>query len=240
MKNNKIYNIYDEEIILENEPSYYLPRILSISPNNRPIYEAKHSLKVIPKEQLKKMTETKHVVDNLSVPQALKIAEKIMPLIMDSRADTYEEKMEIGWILYNISDGSQEGLELWLDFLQRNPEKYNEAKAVFRWSKMTKKGMTLGSLKFIARKDSPEKYKDLIREEQKNLIYKSLDGGHRDIAEQLYEKFSGQFVCANLEKRIWYEFREHRWVQIAEGSTLRSKIATSRGNSSGTPAETKV
>jgi P4 family phage/plasmid primase-like protien len=226
MKNNKIHNIYDEEIILENNPTYYLPRILSIAPNNRPIYEAKHSLKVIPKEQLKKMTETKHIVDNLSVPQALKIAEKIMPLIMDSRADTYEEKMEIGWILFNISDGAQEGLDLWLDFLQRNPEKYNEAKAVFRWSKMTKKGMTLGSLKFIARKDSPEKYNELIREEQKSLIYKSLDGGHRDIAEQLYEKFSGQFVCANLEKRVWYEFREHRWVQIADGFTLRSKIAT--------------
>jgi hypothetical protein len=86
-----------------------------------------------------------------------------MPLIEDSRASVYDTKMEIGWILFNISDGSQEGLEMWLDFLQRDPEKYNEAKAVFRWSKMSKKGMTLGSLKFIARKDSPEKYGSIYK-----------------------------------------------------------------------------
>jgi P4 family phage/plasmid primase-like protien len=114
---------------------------------------------------------------------------------------------------------------MWLEFLQRNQEKYNEAKAVYRWSKMAKKGMSLGSLKYIARTDSPDRYNDIIKDEQKKLIYKSLGGGHRDIADLLYEKYNGQFVCASIEKKIWYEFREHRWVRMDEGVSLRKKIA---------------
>jgi P4 family phage/plasmid primase-like protien len=227
LKYNKLYNIEDDEIVFENPLEYYLPRILSISPSNRQIYTAKNTIKVMPKEELKKANESKLVKDNLSVPQALKIAEKLMPLIEDSRASVYDTKMEIGWILFNISDGSQEGLEMWLDFLQRDPEKYNEAKAVYRWTReMKKKGLSIGSLKFIARKDNPEKYEALHREQQKDLLYKSLLGGHRDIAVQLYEKYGGQYVCADVSRKLWYEFREHRWVRCPEGISLKSKIST--------------
>jgi len=227
MKDNKIYNIEEEVIEFEKDIEYYLPRILSISPLNKKIYEARNTIKVIPKEELKKAKESRYVTDNLSVSQALKIAEKLMPLLDDSRAASHDTKMEVGWILFNISDGSQEGLDIWLDFLQRCPDKYNEAKAVYRWTReMKKRGMTIGSLRFIARKDNPEKYDAIHREEQKDLLYKSLLGGHRDIAVQLYEKYGGQFVCADIDRKIWYEFREHRWVRVQSGITLRSKISS--------------
>jgi len=227
MRDNKLYNINEEEIEFEQPIEYYLPRILSISPLNKKIYEARNTIKVIPKEELKKAKESRYVTDNLSVSQALKIAEKLMPLLNDTRAAAHDTKMEVGWILFNISDGSQEGLDIWLEFLQRCPEKYNEAKAVYRWTReMKKRGMTIGSLRFIARKDNPEKYEAIHRDEQRDLLYKSLLGGHRDIAVQLYEKYGGQFVCADIDKKVWYEFREHRWVRVQSGITLRSKISS--------------
>ena len=226
MKNNKIYNVYEDEIDLSEKIEYYIPRILSIIPNGRPIYSARINLKVIPKEQLIKAAEAKRVEDNLTVPQALKLAEKLMPLVRDSRADTYDEKMEIGWILFCISDGSVEGLDMWIEFLQRNPDEYDEAKAMYRWKHMKNKGKTIGSLRYIARMDSPDKYDAIYKDEQKDLLYKSLLGGHRDIAVQLHNKFNGQFVCTDLKKETWYEFREHRWVKIQSGVTLRSKIST--------------
>ena len=227
MKHNKIYNTYEEEIELIEPAEYYLPRILSIDPLTRQTYVAKHTIKVIPKQELAKANESKRVIDNMTIPQIVKMANKLMPLIRDSRASDHNEKMEIGWILYNITDGSEEGLNMWLEFLQRDNEKYNEAKAVYRWTReIKKKNMTIGSLRYIARKDSPEKYEELNRDEQKDLIYKSLLGGHRDIAQQLYDKYNGQFVCADLERKIWYEFREHRWVRVPLGVNLRCKITT--------------
>ncbi len=227
MKHNTIYNTYEEEIELTEPLEYYLPRILSIDPLTRQTYKAKHTIKVIPKQELMKANESKRVIDNMTIPQIVKTAEKLMPLLRDSRASDHNEKMEIGWILFNITDGSEDGLNLWLEFLQRDSEKYDEAKAVYRWSReMKKKGMTLGSLRYIARKDSPEQYEALHRDEQKDLLYKSLLGGHRDFAQLLYDKYNGQFVCADLEKSVWYEFREHRWVRIQKGVTLRSKITT--------------
>ena len=227
MKHNKIYNTYEEEIELIEPAEYYLPRILSIDPLTRQTYVAKYTIKVIPKQELAKANESKRVIDNMTIPQIVKMANKLMPLIRDSRASDHNEKMEIGWILYNITDGSEEGLNMWLEFLQRDNEKYSEAKAVYRWTReIKKKNMTIGSLRYIARKDSPEKYEELNRDEQKDLIYKSLLGGHRDIAQQLYDKYNGQFVCADLEKKIWYEFREHRWVRVPLGVNLRCKITT--------------
>ncbi len=227
MQNQIIYNDYGEPIEFEKSLEYYLPRILSIEPQHRKNYEAKNTIEVIPKKELLKAEQVKRVYENMTVSQTMTIVKKLMPLLDPKRADNYNDWIEIGWILYNLGEGCQEALEMWIDFSRLTTAgNFSEAGCVYRWNKMTKENYTLGSLRYYARIDNPQKYEEIIQEEQRQLIMSSLKGGHSDIAKQLYDKYSGQFVCANLKEDLWYEFRGHRWYRVERGITLRSKIAT--------------
>ena len=61
-----------------------------------------------------------------------------------------------------MSDGSDDGLDLWKDFSERCPDKYNEDVCIYQWSKMTNKDIGLGSLKYYAKMDNPDLYNKYI------------------------------------------------------------------------------
>ncbi len=228
MKGNKLFTIDEEEINLSTQPiEYFLPRILSVHPLGRQVYSAKTTIEVIPKKQLQKAENVKKMYENQPVSVSIELAKKLVPLIAPHRADNHDEWMQIGWILYNIGDGCQEALELWIQFSRTTTKEgtFSEAECVYRWEKMTKRDLSMGSLKRIAKLDNPTMYEQILQEEQKKLIDSSLLGGEYDIAKQLYDKYSSQFVCADLEGDKWYEFKEHRWQKVQKGITLRTKIS---------------
>ena len=227
MKSQTIYDTNGDEIEITKPISYYLPRILSIQPQYKQQYEAKKTIDVLPKSELQKAEQVKRVYENMTVSQTLEIVKKLMPMLRHSRADNYNEWIEIGWILYNLGEGCQEALDLWIDFSKlTTKDNFSEAECVYRWAKMNACNYSIGSLKFYAKTDNPEMYNQYQKEEQQKLIMDSLVGGHADIAKQLYDKHSNTFVCASIDRNIWYEFRGHRWVKVECGITLRSKIAT--------------
>ncbi len=227
MKNQTLYDTNGDEINMEGNIEYYLPRILSLHGQYKEQYEAKNTIDIIPKAELQKAEQIKRVYENMTVSQALEVAKKLMPMLKPSRADSYTEWMEVGWILYNVGEGCQEALELWINFSRlTTKENFSEAECVFRWNKMNRCNYTIGSLKFFAKTDNPQLYNTYQLEEQKKLIMASLVGGHADIAKQLYDRHGNTFVCASVEKNIWFEFRNHKWVKVECGITLRTKIST--------------
>lgn len=226
MRQNRIYNTDEDVITFSNPIEFYLPRILSLHPFGRELYTIKPSIRVLPKERLSKAVEVKRVYENISVTQALEIAKKLLPIIRRSRSDNYDEWLEMGWILYNIGDGCVEAFDLWVDFSrQTTRNNFSEAVCMYRWKSMSVRNYTIGTLRFYARDDNPELYEKFHLEEQRALINSSLGGGHYDIAKILYDKYSTQFVCADLKQDLWYEFRGHRWVPVQQGWSLKSKIA---------------
>jgi P4 family phage/plasmid primase-like protien len=47
-----------------------------------------------------------------------------------------------------------------------------------------------------------------------------------DLANVLYKLFQDRFVCINIKNNIWYEFKNHRWIEIDSGCYLRTLIST--------------
>ena len=37
--------------------------------------------------------------------------------------------------------------------------------------------------------------------------------------------YKGQYVCASIKHKTWFEFENHKWVEIDSGTTLREKIS---------------
>lgn len=232
-KNYQLYDHREQLINIKGKVKQYLPRILSIVPYGRETRELKRGLISPLKEKMKKekkASSTAHATTgyhNMSVQDALNMARKLLPMLADFRADDRNEWMNIGWVLYNISEGSPEGLDLWCDFSSRCEDKYDEGACIYQWERMTKKDKTIGTLRHYAKVDNPEEYKKLNEENSTKHIMNSLDGSHNDVAKALYEEYGDEFVCASITNRVWFQFVRHKWEQIEEGTELRKKISGS-------------
>jgi phage/plasmid-associated DNA primase len=227
-KNYEIYNDKEKIIDMKDNIEMYYPRILSILPYGRETNEIRSGILSPIKEKMKescrhntKNTEYKKISTN----DAVKICKILLPMIADYRAQDYNEWITIGWILYNATDGTEEGLDLWCEFSSRANEIYDEATCIYQWERMVKKSLTLGTLRYYASIDSPEKYAEYKKSESDKHLDEALHGSHYDIAKILHTNYSDEFVCASITSKSWFQFRNHKWEQIEEGVFLRQKIS---------------
>lgn len=224
----KLLDIHEDEIKMdESKLEYYLPRILSIHPENREPVSMKTDLSIITKKLLKKAKESKRVFEDLPVPEALKKAKELVKLISPTRADNYEDWIDIGWTLFNIGDGTEEALDMWIAFSSKTSKKnyFSEKLCMYEWERMEMRGKTIGSLYFYAKQDSPDEYREIQKKENNRLFNESLNGGHYDMAKWLHNKYRDEFVCACIEKDVWFRYKNHRWVLNKKGIDLRKKIS---------------
>ena len=229
----RYYKIYDTEetvIDINNNIAAYLPRILSINPHYRQVNEIKPGIisplkeNMINRNNNNKNKEPQQM--KVSVADALKITSRLIPMLARFRCENYREWMEIGWILYNVGDGSDEALDQWINFSSNDNEKFDEDVCYTEWKKMIKKDLGLGTLKYYASIDNPESYKKFKFEEGQKSLKESIQGSHYDIAKILYSEYCTEFVCSSITNKIWYQYRNHHWEEIEEGVFLRNHIST--------------
>lgn len=230
LENYQIYNDLEEKIKIDVvNIDKFLPQIFSILNQNRKdyIYKLKDNLSPVIitnnkiNDKIKKINYCDYN-ENIS-----KLVDNLLSCISDERADDRNEWMQIGWILFNIFDGDQEGYEKWLEFSKRS-DKFQETVCFYEWNKMMKKDLTLGSLKYIAKEDNPNSYQKFMSEFTLPLYDKclKLDGTHNDLANVLFQKHEAEFVCASVTHKLWFQFKNHIWQKIDEGYALRRKISS--------------
>ena len=223
------YEIFDEKenkIDISGNVNYWLPRILSIIPFGRDVHEIKQNLSYPLQNAIKTLKDSsqrQYIKESIEVE--LKHAEELIEMLDDSRASDYSDWMTIGWALYCISEGTIEGLDIWLEFSKRCGEKYDESGCRYEWSRMVKKDMSLGTIKYYAKQDNPEKYKGFVQKMMLPHIDKSLYGSHNDIAKALYEQYGDRIVCSSIMYKEWWVFRSHIWHRMDDGVELRTKIS---------------
>lgn len=224
----RIFNEFEEEIKYNgySELVKLLPRVFSVNPCHRqtvdifPIFDASANISF--NEEKAGRDEVKY---DQTYEQQMETAEKLLEMIDAFRADDYDKWMEIGWIIFNISDGSERGLELWSTFSSQSP-KFSQEICIRQWSQMYKGNKTLGSLKYYAKIDDPEAYEEFRCERLKKMVLKAVDGSHNDLARALYESYSTDFVCASLNPEMWFYYTNHHWEPMEEGIELRKKISS--------------
>ena len=226
-----IYDIHENLIKIDDDNLiFHLPRILSINPHHRQINEIKHGIISPLKEQKTSNNNNNNKKEKknlkVSVQEDLKIASKLLPFLSQSRCESRNEWMEMGWILYNIGDGSDEALELWIEFSERDAEKFDEDVCILEWGKMVRKDYTIGTLKHYVSIDNPEEYLKFKYEEGQKFVKESIQGSHFDVAKILYNEYCTEFVCSSIANRTWYQFTNHKWEEIEEGVFLRNHIST--------------
>lgn len=211
-----------------------LPRLLSIRQHQVAV-PLRQGLEL---KQIKqcKMIHKEFSRDLTAIIEDLKEAEPLMEMLDHERADDFNTWMEIGWILYNISEGHQKGLDMWIQF-SANSEKFTEGECEKKWSQMSIKNYTLASLKYIAQQDSPSEYSCWKDSKVKHILHQGITAAHNDIAKILHMLFENQYICADIDKEVWYEFKGHHWVINKKGINLRWHMSHTLANKYATLAQ---
>lgn len=233
-----IYDMSGDEIKKSEEPDYYYPRIFSIHPEGRKtceingVFDSTVSRTVFRKDQHEKISreedddEDDEDDTNPLDPSFLKEIESLVEMLSPERAVTRDSWIEMGWILYSITKGSQEGLKIWMTFSAMCPEQFSEQVCMSEWSRMYPGNYTIKTLRYMAGIDSPDMYMNYQAGKIKQHIMNAVDGSHNDIAKAMYEMYSQKYICASIKPKMWFMFNGNNWVDMEEGVDLRSRISS--------------
>jgi P4 family phage/plasmid primase-like protien len=85
--------------------------------------------------------------------------------------------------------------------------------------------LTRRTIMYYAKQENPIEYQKIIEKSSEYYIQKSLkDGSDWDLGVVLYQLYKDKYVCASVEKKIWYTYKDHKWVSD-KGSSIRQVIS---------------
>lgn len=162
---------------------------------------------------------------NYASNEELVIIKKIvMECLSYSRAEKYDDWINLGWVLRNIDFRL---LDTWIEF-SKIGSSYIEGECQKLWNKMRKDNMGIGTLKWWAKQDNEEKYEKIINDSITPLIDLCVrsDGAHYDVARVVQAIYKDEIKTIN--KTVWYQYdkEKHRWKITTEGSSLRIILST--------------
>lgn len=239
----ELKDIFQNEMVLLKQNTkttiskvrYHLPIFLSIfgygysKANIKPfILDSQRKTKVKTRGVKKRRSEQ-------DVLEDLKLIENggLMQMLSEERAVNYNSWIEVGWVLYCISDGHQKGFDLWDEFSSKSSLNYDYEVCVREWNKMVNKGMTMGTLRMMANADSPVEYSkwremyikndldEAVRTACEKSSYTSV---HIPMAKLIYSCYKDKFSCADFKKDLWFSFYNHKWNQIDGICELKKEV----------------
>ncbi len=85
--------------------------------------------------------------------------------------------------------------------------------------------LTRRTIMYYAKQENPVEYQKILKKSSEYYIEKSLkDGSDWDLGTVLYQIYKDKYVCASVEKKIWYTYKDHKWVPD-KGSSIRQVIS---------------
>lgn len=214
----------------KSRAAYYLPSFLSVRTADEAT-SLSERVRANKMAYVKKKKKRKHRVsekDEVRVLQDLRLIKDagFLDMLKDSRTDTHDDWMFVGFALYNVSQGHEMGLVLWEEFSRRSV-KFTPGECGEKWATMRMGDVTMGSLIWLAKADSPEPFRAWQKTDTQHLMRESLwlmQPNELKISKVIAKLFKDRFICANPPQNLWYEFQGHRWKVDPGGTRLKIAI----------------
>lgn len=168
----------------------------------------------------------------------------LLPMISIKRFQTKLYWLDIGRALHSAYEGSQNGLQIWIEASRKAYDKSGlphfinvsiETSCTKLYLGFTRGLITVKTLAWYARCDSPKLYDDWLNfgphstaQETINEMLTKIDG--EDLSEAvpfIVKVFNHMFwldLCYNpsYDKKRWYEFKHRKWIVISESKSFAS------------------
>lgn len=167
----------------------------------------------------------------------LDIVNELLPLISKERFTKKISWIDIGKALHHASDGSEEGLQIWIQFTDstiesnKNPPPFIGDRSVAEvsqeeyYSFRTPVNITHRTIAWYAQEDNPERYRTWHANWCLPYREAALSLSDYDVASALYCDLWLNYACVNPEKKILYYFKNHRWIKLTGGYGIRLYIS---------------
>ena len=228
-----VYDQNEDEIPVKDDIEKYLPQILSICPYGRNCSEFKNNLQSPLIQEIKeRKPRVKKEFKPIAIEKNIENIKKLLPLLNDNRAEDHGDWLKVGWIIHSETDGCDEGLDLWLEFSARCVEKYDEEACRDLWDKIEDKrdGVSMGTLHYYAKTDSPDEYKKIQRAGMQSEIDSCLraDSGDLDFARLFYKRRKETVKIVNKKNCKFYHWHPTKLLWFLEddgGNTLKRLVS---------------
>ena len=207
----------------EIDYEYWLPMFLSINYWNR-VTLIKPNLNT--QKIVTPITSKNSIITSSSEDTPIEIVTHLIPLLSRERVETDHFWIDIGKSLYNIDNGGDTGLNLWIRFTEKSDNHSADECRVLYQSFNSDNPLTLKTIAWYARKDSPDDYNKWHSQWCITSMEKATSCSHADVATALYRVYWLDFICSSLEKKRWYHFQNHKWFKLDDGITLRQYISS--------------
>lgn len=148
-------------------------------------------------------------------------ASQLLTMISSTRSVDYSSWIKIGSVLYHLSNGNQEGLDVWIYFSKR------EQDCILSWSKVSVSCHTIHVLYHYAKMDHTKAFTDYKNTNCKNKFAQLVrcngyDLLEVDYAEMLHVLYKDEFFYHDG----WYHWEEKKWTFTKECIELQQYVAT--------------
>jgi hypothetical protein len=167
--------------------------------------------------------DKKNIIDNYFIENETNpsdidfdLIKDLIEIIKPTMNDSYDDWIKVGWALYNISNGSTQGFELF-DYFSQDNEKYLKDNCFNIWNGMqlNKNGYTEGSLRWWAKKIDMKRYNECLKKNIKTYLFHSLRNTDYDTANVIYQYYKDEFIMFKTKsgkmEECW-RFYNHRWI----------------------------
>jgi P4 family phage/plasmid primase-like protien len=158
--------------------------------------------------------------------------------LSETRASDFTEWVQVGLCLNHISN-CDKMRNAWILFSKKWSLYHDDTECKKKWEEFTQSDcdnpLTISSLKYWARTDDFDKYKEVVRESLGDIMWTTTQGKkdqptgpHADVANVIFHYYKDEFVCGNIRENAWYYFNKlfgGKWETTEMGHILRSKLS---------------
>lgn len=153
------------------------------------------------------------------------ILHHLLPLLAVERSQKENSWKDVGKALFNIYNGSLDGLREWITFSNRGSKFGENDCSNWYYTFRENNPVSIKTIAWYAKQDSKEAYAQWHNDWCFPLMERALSLTHTDVAAALYRVYWLDFVCASLTENRWYQFQTNVWMKLDAGSNLRKEIS---------------
>lgn len=206
----------------QGDYDFWLPMFLSLSyyvQITTPKSEAGEKSSI--RKSSSRMDSDKSIQEDIT-PEDM--SEKFLGLLGIHRSEKEIFWLDVGKALYTTFRGSPRGLDLWIYFTEKS-DVYTADDCKDYYNTLFGNKITVKTLAWYAREDSPEEYARWHNEWYYQAIEMAFSALDNDVAEAIYRVYWLEFACSKQHNNSLYYFDNHIWKKLDNGQTLRVMIS---------------
>lgn len=180
------------------------------------------------KEEMEYNKKTPYNIDENDSENPLRLTRALLPLLSAERANLDYCWLDVGRVLYNVTKGTEEGLNMWVSFSSKaTVQGRDRAVCVYRYPEFKDNPLSVSTIAWYAKQDNPVGYEDWHTAWCSKSLNDSLTMSHADVSKAIYRVFWLEYIYSG-DTQNWYEYRENHYYKLGKEPIPLRKNITSR------------